>query len=164
MVFTKRLRDRVKSGEITCSVRIWQRPHVKVGGRYAMDEGEIEIDSIEPIGFYDITPALAQASGFSVCSTFSKLRNMVRAKISTWSVSTIYRGRKRLASALAPNTRSHRTRSKRASLPQRPGYTWPSFPRLSRRGRSLRCRRGIALPAGHIVRHRRRGGRRLRQA
>ena len=29
-----------------------------------MDEGEIEIDSIEPIGFPDITPQLAQASGF----------------------------------------------------------------------------------------------------
>src|SRR4026209_1381752 len=63
-VFTKRLRDRVKSGEITCSVRIWLRPHVKVGGRYRMDEGEIEIDSIEPIGFPDITPALARESGF----------------------------------------------------------------------------------------------------
>ena len=64
MVFTKRLRDRIMSGKITCSVRIWQRPHVKVGGRYGMDEGEIEIDSIESIGFPDITPALAQASGF----------------------------------------------------------------------------------------------------
>src|ERR1043165_8902099 len=64
MVFTKRLRDRVKSGEITCSVRIWQRPRVKIGGRYPMEEGEIEIDSIEPIGFPDITPALAHASGF----------------------------------------------------------------------------------------------------
>ena len=41
------------------------RPHVKVGGRYRVDDaGEIEIDSIEPIGFPDITPALAQASGF----------------------------------------------------------------------------------------------------
>jgi hypothetical protein len=29
-----------------------------------MDEGEIEIDSIEQIGFPDITPALARASGF----------------------------------------------------------------------------------------------------
>src|SRR6478736_3925673 len=64
MVFTKRLRDRIRSGEITCSVRIWLRPHVKVGGRYRMDEGEIEIDSIEPIGFPDITPALARESGF----------------------------------------------------------------------------------------------------
>jgi hypothetical protein len=40
------------------------RPHVKVGGRYRMEEGEIEIDSIEPIGFPDITPQLARASGF----------------------------------------------------------------------------------------------------
>ena len=29
-----------------------------------MDEGEIEIDSIDPIGFPDITPQLARASGF----------------------------------------------------------------------------------------------------
>ena len=64
MTFTKRLRDGVRSGEITCSVRIWMRPHVKVGGRYAMEEGEIEVDSIEPIGFPDITPQLARASGF----------------------------------------------------------------------------------------------------
>jgi hypothetical protein len=64
MVFTRRLRDGVRSGEITCSVRIWVRPHVKVGGRYRMDEGEIEVDSIEPIGFPDITPLLARESGF----------------------------------------------------------------------------------------------------
>ena len=64
MLFTKRLREGVRRGEITCSVRIWTRPHVKVGGRYPMDEGEIEIDSIVPIGFPDITPALARASGF----------------------------------------------------------------------------------------------------
>ena len=64
MIFTKRLRGGVRSGEITCSVRIWTRPHVKAGGRYRMDEGEIEVDSIEPIGFPDITPELARASGF----------------------------------------------------------------------------------------------------
>jgi hypothetical protein len=64
MVFTKRLREGVRRGEITCSVRIWVRPHVKVGARYRMDGGEIEIDSIETIGFPDITPELARASGF----------------------------------------------------------------------------------------------------
>ena len=64
MVFTKRLRDGVRRGEITCSVRIWTRPHVKVGARYRVDEGEIEIDSIAPIGFPDITAQLARASGF----------------------------------------------------------------------------------------------------
>jgi hypothetical protein len=64
MVFTKRLRDGVRSGEVTCSVRIWMRPHVRVGARYRMEEGEIEIDSIEQIGFPDITPELARVSGF----------------------------------------------------------------------------------------------------
>jgi len=64
MVFAKRLRDGVRRGEITCSVRIWMRPHVKAGHRYRMDEGEIEVDSIEPIGFPDITPQLARESGF----------------------------------------------------------------------------------------------------
>ena len=64
MVFTKRLREGVRNGEITCSVRIWMRPHVKVGGRYPMEEGEIEVDSIEQIGFPDVTPELARLSGF----------------------------------------------------------------------------------------------------
>ena len=64
MLFAKRLREGVRRGEITCTVRIWTRPHVKVGGRYRMDAGEIEVDSIEPIGFPDITPELARASGF----------------------------------------------------------------------------------------------------
>jgi hypothetical protein len=64
MTFTKRLRDGVRRGQITCSVRIWKRPHVKVGNRYQMEEGEIEVDSIEQIGFQEITPHLARESGF----------------------------------------------------------------------------------------------------
>lgn len=64
MVFAKRLREGVRRGDVTCSVRIWTRPHVMVGKRYRMEEGEIEIDSITPIGFPDITPALARESGF----------------------------------------------------------------------------------------------------
>ena len=64
MVFTKRLREGIRRGEITCSVRIWLRPRVRVGARYRMEEGEIEVDSIEPIGLPDITPELARESGF----------------------------------------------------------------------------------------------------
>ena len=65
MIFTRRLRDGVRGGDITCSIRIWMRPHVKVGHRYRMEEGEIEVDSVLPIGFTDITPELARASGFN---------------------------------------------------------------------------------------------------
>jgi hypothetical protein len=64
MMFAKRLRDGVRRGQITCSVRIWIRPRVTVGTRYRMEEGEIEVDSIELIGFSDITPDLARQSGF----------------------------------------------------------------------------------------------------
>ena len=64
MVFTKRLRDGVRRGDITCSVRFWTRLHVKVGNRYPMEKGQIEIDSIDPIGLPDITPELARESGF----------------------------------------------------------------------------------------------------
>jgi hypothetical protein len=64
MLFTKRLREGVRQGRITVSVRIWQSPRVKVGNRYKMEEGEIEVDSIEPIGLPDIMPELARASWF----------------------------------------------------------------------------------------------------
>ena len=64
MVFTKRLRERVRSGRIRCSVRVWTRPHVKVGGRYPMDDGSIVVDTIEPSTMADITYDLARESGF----------------------------------------------------------------------------------------------------
>ena len=64
MVFTKRLRDGIRSGRIRCSVRIWTRPKVKAGGRYQMDEGHIVVESIVPIRIKDITQDLARESGF----------------------------------------------------------------------------------------------------
>ena len=64
MQFAKRLREPVMQGEVTCSVRIWQSPRVKVGGQYAMGPGAIHVSSIREIGFEDITPALARRSGF----------------------------------------------------------------------------------------------------
>ena len=65
MVFTKRLREGIRRGRIRCSIRIWMRPHVKVGGRYRMDEGQIVVNSIMPIRLADITYDLARESGFS---------------------------------------------------------------------------------------------------
>ena len=65
MVFTKRLREGIRRGRIKCSVRIWTRPHVKAGGRYRMDEGQIVVDSITTIRLADITHDLARESGFS---------------------------------------------------------------------------------------------------
>ena len=64
MDFTKRLREGVRRGAITCSVRIWTRPKFKVGRRYWMEEGEIEVDSIEQIAVHHITHQFAIESGF----------------------------------------------------------------------------------------------------
>ena len=65
MTFTKRLREPVMRGEITCSVRIWRRPHVKVGGRYRLGPGAIEVTRLRRIELGDITPAFARQSGFA---------------------------------------------------------------------------------------------------
>jgi hypothetical protein len=65
MVFAKPLREGVRRGRIRCSIRIWMYPRVKVGGRYAMDDGHIVVDSIVPITIADITHDLARESGFS---------------------------------------------------------------------------------------------------
>jgi hypothetical protein len=64
MLFTKKLHEGIRSGAITCSVRIWMRPHVKVGGRYRLGAGHIRVESMKLIGLDDITPALARRSGF----------------------------------------------------------------------------------------------------
>src|SRR6266581_1292684 len=73
MVFTKGLRDGIRRGRIRCSIRIWTRPHVKVGGRYRMDDGQIVVDSIVPIGLTDITYDLARESGFSSVSDLPQI-------------------------------------------------------------------------------------------
>lgn len=65
MHFTKRLRNPIRNGEITTSVRIWKQPRVKVGSRYVMEDGHVVVDRLSEIDFDDITPTLARASGFA---------------------------------------------------------------------------------------------------
>jgi len=65
MQFVKSLRDRIRRGEITCTVRLWQRPHVKVGGRYSLPPGHIVVTSLLEMPLADVTPALARRSGFT---------------------------------------------------------------------------------------------------
>ncbi len=65
VVFTKHLREGIKRGRITYTIRFWTHAHVKVGGRYPMDDGHIVVDSIEPIEMDGITHDLARESGFA---------------------------------------------------------------------------------------------------
>ena len=64
MQFTKHLREPIKRGEITTSVRIWIKPRVKVGGCYKLDEGYVVVDKLMKIAFEDITTSMARGSGF----------------------------------------------------------------------------------------------------
>ncbi|MDP3632222.1 hypothetical protein [Phenylobacterium sp.] len=64
MTFTKKLREPIIRGEICCSVRIWRAPRVKVGGRYRLGDGAVEVMSLRQIELTDITPQLARDSGF----------------------------------------------------------------------------------------------------
>jgi hypothetical protein len=65
MSFTKRLHQPIMAGDVTCSVRIWQKPRVKVGGVYRLGPGAIEVTGLREIALADITPALARRSGFA---------------------------------------------------------------------------------------------------
>ena len=64
MMFARPLRLRVRSGDITTSVRIWLTPRVKIGGRYPLLDGYVEVRGITEIDLADVTEAMARASGF----------------------------------------------------------------------------------------------------
>jgi hypothetical protein len=61
--FSRELRSDVLAGDITLSVRLWKRPQVKVGGRYRVGLGEIEIDTIELVPFAAITEEDVRRAG-----------------------------------------------------------------------------------------------------
>ncbi len=64
MMFARPLRERVRAGEITSSVRIWLTPRVKVGGRYRLLDGHVEVTRLQEIDLSDVDDAMARAGGF----------------------------------------------------------------------------------------------------
>jgi hypothetical protein len=61
--FSRDLREGVASGKITVSFRLWQRPQVKVAGRYSVGPVQIEIDSIELMPFHAVSADDVRRSG-----------------------------------------------------------------------------------------------------
>jgi hypothetical protein len=53
--FSPELRPAVIAGDVTVSVRLWQRPRVRAGGRYRVGPATIEVDSIELMPFSSIS-------------------------------------------------------------------------------------------------------------
>ncbi len=63
MQFSAELRDAVLDGTITLTYRLWSRPQVKVGGRYRVGPGAIEVDEMELVPFRSVTAADVRRCG-----------------------------------------------------------------------------------------------------
>ena len=61
-----RVRDyqRIATGELILTFRRWRRPQARVGGRYRVGEGTVEVDQVCPIADGAITAEDARAAGF----------------------------------------------------------------------------------------------------
>jgi hypothetical protein len=62
-MFSPELRQAVAAGDITVSVRRWQRAKVRPGGRYNSHGFAIEVDSVELLPFSAITAEDVERSG-----------------------------------------------------------------------------------------------------
>ncbi len=63
MHFSPELREHVLAGAITLTFRLWSRPQVKVGGRYRVEAGTIEVDDMELVPFSSVTAADVRRCG-----------------------------------------------------------------------------------------------------
>ena len=63
MEFSRELRERVLSGDISVTFRRWRRAQVRAGGRYRVGPGLIEVDSIDLIPFSAIDAEDLRGSG-----------------------------------------------------------------------------------------------------
>jgi hypothetical protein len=61
--FSPELRPAVIAGDVTVSVRLWQRPRVRAGGRYRIGPATIEVDLIEFVPFSSVSAEDVQRAG-----------------------------------------------------------------------------------------------------
>jgi hypothetical protein len=65
LLFQKRFHDGLLRGEVTLTFRRWERPHVKVGGRYRCHPiGVLQVDRVDLVRVSEITEDDARRSGF----------------------------------------------------------------------------------------------------
>ena len=66
LLFKKAFHDGLKTGAITLTFRRWQKPHVRVGGRYRCHPiGVLEVDRVDRVRAGAITTADARRAGFA---------------------------------------------------------------------------------------------------
>lgn len=65
LLFQKRFHEGLVSGAVTVTFRRWDKPHVRVGGRYRCHPiGVLEVDRVDRVKVKAITEKDAKASGF----------------------------------------------------------------------------------------------------
>ncbi|MBN9163611.1 MAG: ASCH domain-containing protein, partial [Myxococcales bacterium] len=65
LLFQKRFHEGLVSGAVTVTFRRWDKPHVRVGGRYRCHPiGVLEVDRVDRVKVRDITETDATRSGF----------------------------------------------------------------------------------------------------
>jgi hypothetical protein len=66
LLFQKRFHEGLVSGAVTLTFRRWEKPHVKVGGRYRCHPiGVLEVDRVERVHVASITGEDAKRAGFT---------------------------------------------------------------------------------------------------
>jgi hypothetical protein len=66
LLFQKRFHAGLVDGSIQVTVRQWDRPHVRVGGRYRVHPiGVVEVDAVEQVPVRELSEADAKSAGFS---------------------------------------------------------------------------------------------------
>lgn len=63
MQFRARDEARIAAGEVTLTFRRWRSPQARVGGRYRVGGGAVQVQDVRPIAPTEITAADAQAAG-----------------------------------------------------------------------------------------------------
>lgn len=66
LLFQKRFHQGLVDGSITLTIRRWERPHVKPGGRYRVHPiGVVQVEAISIIREHELTPTDALSAGFA---------------------------------------------------------------------------------------------------
>lgn len=65
LLFQKRFHAGLVDGSVTRTFRLWDKPHVKVGGRYRVHPiGVVEVSAVQRVRLSAIDDAAARAGGF----------------------------------------------------------------------------------------------------
>ncbi len=65
MQFTQDSHAAIADGTVTLTIRLWKRPHAKVGGHYTVGSAVIEVDTVELLPFHAISDADLERTGLA---------------------------------------------------------------------------------------------------